>query len=45
MERTRKGLCRSDHCWNGLKGGAGETSERWVGVPMGFPEHVDTILS
>ena len=41
-ERTRKSHHQSVQHWKCFKGSTGETSERWVGAPVGFPEHEDT---
>ena len=46
LQTMRKGQHQSDqhrNCWSGTVGNTGKTSERWGGVHMGFPEHVDTI--
>ena len=42
--RMRKSHHQSDEHWNCFKANISESSERWGGVHMSFPEHKDTIL-
>ena len=38
LERMRKGHRKSDQHWNVFKGDTVESSERWGGEHMGFPQ-------
>ena len=45
LERLRKGHHHFNKHWNCFRSNTGKTAERWSGAPVGFSEHIDTILN